>query len=338
MRKPRAKPRIWKGDYGLPGDRTPAQREFFRSIERVAPEVLKSLHDEILPRFQEMVGDKKNFQRMVALNDRDIEPDWLWLSLGPRIAPPPELYQLIWDWAARFRLVQGKRLLPALCTLADVTSEDEAMARLAEYEVSSEKLFFYSWAFFAIIKTLADWAYDPEKPTLLTWTLPNRPYPVGPEWGWSFRGVHNMTFDDLFTPVRESDLTLDFRCPAWIPTRETRAAAKRRIMLQLEKDVDLAFDQQENLMQLIGCPVASGTSTKEHFDWLVMYQVQERNYHEIGRLYVEQRNEDFRDKKVIKSASQTVTDGIRNAARQILGDDIWRHWLRPAPRGRARNP
>ncbi len=302
MKRTKTTGRIYPGEYHLPSDRTAPQREFFGAIQRTTPQVMKSLREELLP-------------------------EYLRLYEEPRLAKAADceaMYRLCWDWAAGHRLVAGARLLPVEETCRGLT-DAEIQARLVASENSSEMTFFYPWARFAIMATLEAWCVNPPGEAL-TWRLPHWPYPFKDEADLLTvrTRVPQFSIEDLFTPRQTgSTVPFSFTCPDWNPLQETRTQVKQRVLGEVQKQLERELDRRANLVKLVGAERAEVRQTPEHYDWLALYQVAAKPYDQIGR---EWKDERFR---------QSVTDGVEDAAKQVIGDG-WERWLRKSKRGRPK--
>jgi hypothetical protein len=283
----------------LPGDRTPAQQEFFRAIRRKAPWVLQSLNEKLLPRFQ-------------RYRTRQAEDKHLFDLYGPA-----------WDWAAAHHIVNGDRLYPVWETCCGI-SDTDGTARAAAFEGSSEETFFFPWAFFAIWGTLKNW-HDNPKEANRDWVLPYWPYPIEDASKWLMMKTRDPSFkiSDLFSLPKGRQF--QFRCPSWNPLRETRAHVRHRIINAVKKEIDVHLDEATKLMELMEAKRVPVRQSREHFDWLVIYQVNCKSYAEIAKHHLD----------VNEGNRQTVTDGVKSAAEQVVGRD-WKRWLRPSPPGRPK--
>lgn len=303
MKRKSASGRIFPGAYCLPADRTPAQRAFFSAIKRKAPEVLESLHDEILPAFKRLCDAG---------------------SVGRRLYL--ELYPLVWDWAVHHQIITGDRLIPVIETCRGL-SDVEIEAKYTAFGNSPEQTFFFSWAWFAIVGTMVDWIVDPRKKNALEWTMPIWPYPIGDGWGLlSLRTNLDqpIQLEDLFIePKKSTAIPFTFSVAAWNPRREPRGKAKDRILAQVVNDLDRQMDQVEALMRHFDVPKAPTKFNTDHFDWLVLYQIHGKHFAEIAEADPHKPNH------------QTIADGVKDAALLVIGP-AWKHWLRPSKPGRPK--
>lgn len=293
------------GEFLLPGDNTPAQREFFRAIERSAPEVLVSLRKRLLP----------EFRRCCETDKPDEERVW-------------DLYEPAWDWAAGHGLVVGERLIPLDLTCRGL-SQAERQARDAALVGSCEQTFFFPFAFFAIWGTLKAWHDDPRGKGD-EWVLPHWPYAIdGCDLLMLRTRLPGFRISDLFiAPNTETRVPFRFRCGGWNPFQEKRLAAKKRILAEAKKALDAYMRQVKKLMTAFDVSPAPVRQSPEHFDWLVLYQLGGKRYGQIAK------HDD------VALETQAIADGIRKAAMQVVGPN-WKKWLRPSekgrPKGRAKN-
>jgi len=305
---------LFPGKYSLPGDRTPAQREFFFAIQRKAPEVLESLRDKILPSFKISTHDYRPQKGRSSLDNP-----------APRKKGLADFYLVVWAWAKEHHLVTGNSVLSEPRSRKVSDRDIESQSKLSNE--SPEKTFFFSWAWLAILGTLYAWSDDPEKCRKLELELPHWPYPIGEGWGLMsvLKGTEGFTINDLFVPPFKTieHLPFRFQCPGWNPLQEKRDEARQRILKQLECDLDLRMDQAENLVKLFDFTVAPAKVSTDHFDWLVQFQIQEKTFYRISK------------DDPAEPDPQTVSDGVKSAAYLVIGP-AWETWLRQPRPGRPK--
>jgi hypothetical protein len=297
--------RLWRGDYVWPGDRTPAQREFFCAIRRSAPEVLESLRNAILPAFKRIISENRSGEA------------WIFT----------QLYPLLWNWAQDHHLVTGERFIRPSETCCHLKELEVAERIKAFDDEAPEKTFFFSWAWIAIVATLAEWCDDSAKLQNLDWELPFRCYPIGTGRDMLQLGTldDNFLLEDLFNPPKSAaeSVPFTFSCPGWDPFQEPRAKARHRILQQFELDLDRQLKQVESLVSAFHAEKAPAKMTSAHFDWLVQYQVKGWTYTAIA-----ESDSNEPDK-------QTVWDGAVDAAEKVIGRR-WKEWLRRSKIGRPK--
>ena len=121
----------------------------------------------------------------------------------------------------------------------------------------------------------------------------------------------------------------------WDMLREERQQAKKRIMDELEEQVIKWLTQQEHRASYFAVakyPVVK--SEERQFDWLARYQIDGTILTEIANDEKAKPEHKYSD---LKSLSETVRNGIRTAARRVVGPE-YSHWLLPTRRGRPRKP
>jgi hypothetical protein len=277
---------LWPGDYHMSYDRSVAHRAFFAAIRRQTLEVLESLRDDVLPYFVKHIGGRG--QASPATRGPSPEQD--------------ELDRLIWDWAARFGLVEEQSPLDAARRAA---TEGERARLQGEFELSAEWNFFYPWVRFAAEFTVAEWADDGDALEALEWTLPARGLPLQDPL-WHLRDVEEECRRLPETPRIDSSPPFRLSSPGWNPLRERRGAARKRILADLGRQLDVLLDQTDNRvrrLQVVGCQPAPKKATLAHFDWLALHQAH----------------------------------GVHDAAALVIGPG-WRKWLRRGRPGRPRKP
>lgn len=283
------------------GDRTAAQREFFSAIRRRTPEVLESFRAKILPVIKKICDEGSVGKKFVTV-----------------------MYPLIWDWSAQHHLVTGDRVMP-LAETSRGLSKSEIKAKRASFQDSAEQTFFFPFALWAILGTLAVWHEDANSAGL-DWDLPYWPYPIEDCSEILRLRTLDSEFEisDLFTPPNKTvRVPFRFQCTAWNSLQETRAAAKKRILAQFTQALDQQLDQAEKLQRLFGVPVAPAKISTDHFDWLVLYQVCQQPFGQIAK--GDPTNRD----------PQAVTDGVKDAAKRVIGPG-WKRWLRSPKPGRPK--
>jgi len=166
---------------------------------------------------------------------------------------------------------------------------------------------------------LATWARGGDSAGL-TWTLPNRDCDLG----LILDGVKHL--DRQLEAVVSAEETLteyEFRATMWNPYSETRAECIRRVLQKVKRDLEAVLDRTEHLCQAVGLEKTPRVTAREHFDWLVLYQVQGVPFSQIG-----QRENPTRE-------PQSIADGVKTAAAHVIGPG-WERWLRPGRPGRPR--
>jgi hypothetical protein len=115
---------------------------------------------------------------------------------------------------------------------------------------------------------------------------------------------------------------------AWDVRRETRTDAKKRIMDEVERQVERHLDEQERIAKLLYFDPSPDKQKREHYAWLVLYQIEEMRYAAVARKVNEGRGSE-------PLTENTIRIGIKDAANLIIGPG-WQDWLRPGEPGRPK--
>ncbi len=141
-----------------------------------------------------------------------------------------------------------------------------------------------------------DWCLERALDTLGFWHRWPGSYLLQRKWGG--RG------HAFWHALNAEERCFTFTHPGWEPTEDTRANAARAIRAEFKKRLSEYLDEIDHLARHRGyVPTPKKRVGDDHFDWLVMYQVQELSYPQIARRVCLER--------------QSVTDGIKDAARLI---------------------
>jgi len=136
----------------------------------------------------------------------------------------------------------------------------------------------------------------------------------------------------------------EFATFAWdILNENTRAQAKERIMADLERQVDEKLDDHVRIaakkQYLTKSPEIR---EKDHFRWLVLYQIEGLSYTEVTRKVHPQhsisgsnKGKSLKDPAAFLSDKAAVTNGIKTAAKHLI-DPGFIGWLRPGKPGPPR--
>jgi hypothetical protein len=130
-----------------------------------------------------------------------------------------------------------------------------------------------------------------------------------------------MQLQGFFRPVPKTGRKIrQLEYPDWDPLRESRAQGKARILAaQLERKSDV----KEKIYHLLGSNKSPLKLNRDHFDWLVLYQLKGLRFAQIAT-------------DLGESYPQTVIDGVKGAAQLIIGPE-WKKWLRKPQRGRPQS-
>ncbi len=300
--------------YGLP---LFARTEFLRAIQRVAPQALSCLRDEVMPKFQQILpwAGVEPRDLATASNRCGAGERYVWHSLEPPL----------FRWAARFNLSD--------VTAHAVYNSTYLSPGQSGLRYESGGMPFFTWLVLVATDTLAEWAIrDVERPL-----------------DWNFARLERWR-----AALRPRETSLQVIIPAWAPGTETREGfierARREINTRLDEYVasvrreltepepsylgeptlDLAPWFAEQIRQhnstFKGSPRAAKLPERyapEHFDWLVRYQVLERSWlaiaAEVGK----------------KGRWRTVKNGVHHVAERVIGPD-YKSWLRRSPPGRPK--
>jgi hypothetical protein len=123
----------------------------------------------------------------------------------------------------------------------------------------------------------------------------------------------------------------EFTTLAWdISNHISRAQAREKIMAELEKQVDKTLDNTECIAKSY-LEKGSDIRAEDHFECLVMYQVNGLSYPDVTRqfLSLSNRSDSF------KSKTATIASGIKAAAKKLIGPRF-EQWLRASLLGRPK--
>jgi hypothetical protein len=318
------------------GDRTLEQALFLEAIRKNAYRVLADLYRSVLPSFREALQRRPR---------TDFDP-WFWDPDRSASAArwrrafwsadyDMDTWQAVWDWAARAQLTAGLDLgrlrAPAGISIAQWYYETVHWRRKKSLWPLYRERFFTTddslTVIFAMPLVETVWL------TLRSWTQQE---PQPDELGW------NLPESSLIS-LRQRPYAYTLRVLPWNVFGEKRADAKKRMMADVEKQLEKELDKHARLIatkpHLEACPEIR---EKEHFDWLVLYQVIGLTYSDVARKVGVQRsksgsnNDDtHRDTDVFRSEKGRVTSGIKTAAERLIGPRFTA-WLRPGRPGRRR--
>jgi hypothetical protein len=113
---------------------------------------------------------------------------------------------------------------------------------------------------------------------------------------------------------------------AWDVRKEVRTDAEDRIMDELRTQVKQHMEENERNARLLQFERSPIKGNREHYDWLVRYQVEGMRYADVFQTVKKEKPE---------LSENTVRYGIRAAAELIIGVE-WKRWLRPGKSGRPR--
>lgn len=122
-----------------------------------------------------------------------------------------------------------------------------------------------------------------------------------------------------------------FPSTAWNPRRETRSAARSRILGDLTRELDRQFDAIETVVREAGDRPTPMKESDLHFVWLVRYQVSGERVSEIAATPWKGTTARVRDRATV--ARQTVQEAVVGTA-VLVGLPL----REPDPRGRPRKP
>jgi hypothetical protein len=188
--------------------------------------------------------------------------------------------------------------------------------------------------------TLQSWAKDGAKEDDLRWKLPHS--------GARIREVWRV--EDFVKLKADPDLRKRLRLGPRFPSvyefitfgwdvfgGETRAQAKKAIMAALERQVEKQLDETaRDARTKPYLERAPKVREKEHFDWLVLYQVGNLNYSEVTRKVNSQPSDSPKVTDEFRSQKAAVTAGIKQAAELLIGPRFTA-WLHPREAGRPRS-
>jgi hypothetical protein len=293
--------RLVPGGYAWPHDRSQAHRLFFLAIQRLAPEVLQTLHDDVLPVY-----------RMI----RKI------MGLAPK--PSDSLLQgPVWVWAEQHHLGSMDDAQPRRNTTRTRVKPKTIAALFDRDDISPVMKFFLGWVMVTAHATLRAWADRRRPPAHLQWTLPLRDCEL-----MNLAGATDLDYEAaaMFTPEpEEAPPPYHFHAGAWHPFQETREQCKQRFLKDVRRQLEARLDQAEKVFSdLGGFQPTRRVTAERHFDWLVQYQVK-------GKPLLQIANECSPPTTI-----QSVREGVRAAAERVIGPGWEDDWLRPAQIGRPR--
>lgn len=300
--------------YGLP---LYARIEFLLALQRVAPKVLSSLRDDILPAFRQILSGAGTQPEAIA--------DQRGRGAGAIQRVHHALELPLFRWASVFNL-------------PDVKAGQIEQSSLRSPGNSALQYWFAGMPFFSLLVTVAT-------DTLTVWAIRQAEPPLY----WNLEPIQNKWRSEL----QPCETSLQIAISAWQPGAETREAFRQRANREFDDGLnehiaavdreltasgpfalgeptsDLAPVLAEHIRQhnrSSGPPRAvklPGRHVPEHIDWLVKYQV-------LGQLWGTIAAEDRSERHW-----RTVKAGVHLGAERVIGPD-YKSWLRVSPRGRPR--
>ena len=345
MPNPRDVRELDHGQWRFVGDRRSERELFLIAIQRKAPQVLTDLFQTVLP---------------LHLESRRREP-------RPRRIEsyiPPTFWELIrdfetwtaaWAWADRTHLSRGMDLellkrrravnLARWCWGVPYWSGGKWLPRELKmpFRVDTSPEVTFGMPLIAIVwLTLEFWADFGVQGDALKFCVP---FPRAPLR--AFTKLDNYceikVVPDLcplhyekWSPIPR--ITYEFVALGWdIFKGETRAQAKKAIMEEVEKQLEEKLD--ESARHACTKPYLERIPEireKEHFEWLVLYQVNQLHFSDVTRKVKPQPERAPKDTAAFRSDKAAVTDGIKRAAERLIGPRFT-DWLRPGEPGRRRH-
>jgi hypothetical protein len=270
------------GSYVPPFGGLVTLQAFLDAIRELKPVVLEELRDEILPRWTEFSDPVAvTFSILTFVFGPEVEGDEDRARCDRAIEAVADP---IWQWAAKYSLVRSR----------------------ADYRVTMESKGeqCYCLNLFGVIRgTLAHWAGSAEKSAEMKWGEPaplEGLLPFDP-------GESIATNGSVLVPV------------IWNPFGESRADARKRIMVQVQEMVDGVLDEIETEIREIGAKPLMIDPVQD-FKCLVMHQVMGMSADQI-------KNQLLRG-----MTRQAVEAAYKRAAKSLVGS-AWRVWLRRQKRG-----
>jgi hypothetical protein len=139
------------------------------------------------------------------------------------------------------------------------------------------------------------------------------------DW-WCFsqggREIQMWDYDGAYQTImafRGDHPRFTFEFKTLYPREGFRPDVKKRIMEAVEKELDAYLDRQEALAEENGMVAPRQKREKQHFEWLVCFQVNQMSYAEILELY---SPEEFADAKKAGNLSDR-TKRIRKAVHEV---------------------
>lgn len=160
-----------------------------------------------------------------------------------------------------------------------------------------------------------------------TWCR-ERAYETLDFWCFSEEGrkIQMWDYDGAYQPIiafRDDHPKFTFEYKTLYPREGFRQDVKQRIMEAVEKDLDAFLDQRESLAKENGMVPPRQKRERQHFEWLVCFQVKQLSYAEILKFYFPKeyaaakltRNISDRTKRIRKAVNE-VADYINLPLRE----------------------
>lgn len=294
---------LWLGEFKFANDRWRAHLQFYKAIERCAPEVLRALHEEVLPLIHgRRTAQPRNDATLLhrGKNNSELlidELEYDYIASGVPAA--------IRKWAERFHLFEQRHETVGLrrrkrSTSADSVEEsDEAWREFRRSPIA--EAFGDKWVFPTASATLERWAKHKGKQL--------------EKLEWEFPLLGSLS-EILQWPA---SLALSIR--GWKLLTETRVEAEKRMLKEAHDKIKEYLQLREQKAREKDMDQRPKTWEIDHFEWLVRYQVQGWSHNKIGKEYHRSR--------------PAVENGVSVAAKLVIGPYAKR-WLRPP--GKAGRP
>jgi hypothetical protein len=235
-----------------------ARRLFFRAIDYIQPKVQRTLREEVLPKFQEMLAELRNAGRCGPAGSKPIEALHYLLDLDSDPGPNgPFLFsiepwvsccmyqepRLLFEWFYKWYSSSCGRGEPAVEPLQQAL---DAWANKFNLSVP--------WVKATALNTMWTWegAYYDHKPKA-NWIIPE---PVD-------RGSQHLDEDEGYVELPDLyDLTV-----------RTLGDLRKEYTAAFKEMLDARLRKLEGLAKKRGIPIAKRGGTPAHFKWVVRFQV-----------------------------------------------------------------
>jgi hypothetical protein len=171
----------------------------------------------------------------------------------------------------------------------------------------------------AACRTIEDWDQNPPERTNLRWS----PTAARAEIGESEPFVAPVVGKALTTLLSEIGRPLHFEHPAWDPTTEDRQAYIEKASQRFRDELAQYLERVENRLNMSARRKAPQVK-KEHFEWLVLYQIRGMSRSAIAGSEAQEGQLD--------GNYYTVSQAIDRTTKLLFGE-CWREWLRTRSKG-----
>lgn len=293
--------RLAFGEFVTPdAERDVARALFLQTVQRLVPDVLSSLRDDVLPVYMATHGEVARWR---SPDLSDVERARYAIDYGDRL-------KLCFDprHVSLWRIVGAAELLEGLALYPDLLQLRGALEAWGERHHLREP-----WELEAALLQLDLWREYPQH------AYPRTPWPTEPEQP---KGPDSLRWLALLaggvgSPLLEHERRFTFEHEGPDPTRRSRRADETDIRAVFEHQLRKHLDHVEELVA-----VAAGfdrakeyRSLMAHLEWLVRYHVLEEEWPDVSAT----AKRDFADGRRVSVTSQQAVESAVKKTAKLLG-------------------